>query len=314
MVRPLIHIGYHKTGSSWLQKHLFDNLDVGFVSPFSRPDMKALLVNPNALDFQREKARALLLPPILGVSKRSMTPVLSEERFSGNPHSGGYDSKEIANRLRSVIPEARVLIVIREQKGMILSTYRQYVLIGGPCSLNAYLHPPSTKRIPLFDFEHFKYHRLIALYQELFDRSNVLVLPYEMFQQQPDLFVSRITQFADARTPRDLSYSSGVNVSLSGLSIALKRHLNRFLVRDSVNPGSLINAHRLNVTIEYTFRLFDALLPRYFLSSFDRRLRERIAEVVRDRYRESNNESVLLTDLDLGSYGYDVSVEPNANL
>ena len=30
-VRPLLHVGYAKAGSTWLQRHVFDNADVGFV-------------------------------------------------------------------------------------------------------------------------------------------------------------------------------------------------------------------------------------------------------------------------------------------
>lgn len=33
----LIHIGYHKIGASWLQKHLFNNRDLGFVRLVDRP-------------------------------------------------------------------------------------------------------------------------------------------------------------------------------------------------------------------------------------------------------------------------------------
>ena len=50
-------------------------------------------------------------------------PVISHERLSGYPHSGGHDSKEIAHRLAAVFPNAKVVIVIREQKSMILSNY-----------------------------------------------------------------------------------------------------------------------------------------------------------------------------------------------
>ena len=33
---PLIHIGYHKTGTSWLQKHVFLNEEAGFSTPFDK--------------------------------------------------------------------------------------------------------------------------------------------------------------------------------------------------------------------------------------------------------------------------------------
>jgi len=48
-------------------------------------------------------------------------PVLSAERLSGNPDSGGYDSVHVAEYLAATFPEARVLIVIREQADMLVS-------------------------------------------------------------------------------------------------------------------------------------------------------------------------------------------------
>lgn len=59
------------------------------------------------------------------------TPVLSAERLSGNPHSGGYDSLQTAKRLHRLFPQAKVLVVVREQTEEILSCYNQYVRAGG---------------------------------------------------------------------------------------------------------------------------------------------------------------------------------------
>ena len=74
-----------------------------------------------------------------------LSPVVSFERFSGNPFSGGYDSKEIADRLVQVFPDARVLVVVREQRSMIVSTYKQYVREGGALPPSKFMLPPDIE-------------------------------------------------------------------------------------------------------------------------------------------------------------------------
>ena len=97
-------------------------------------------------------------------------PVLSHERLSGYPHSGGFDSRAIAERLATVLPGARILIVVREQRSMIHSNYHQYVRDGGACPLHRYLQPPqpSMRRMPGFAAEFFAYDRLVETYRSHF--------------------------------------------------------------------------------------------------------------------------------------------------
>jgi len=96
----LIHIGYHKSGSSWLQQHLFSRESAGFGwlgktagSPVRR------FVDDDPLDFDASSLRQALEPLLEGPRGRGLLPVLSMERLSGHPFSGGYDCKEIADRL-----------------------------------------------------------------------------------------------------------------------------------------------------------------------------------------------------------------------
>jgi hypothetical protein len=181
--RLLIHIGYHKTGTSWLKKFVFENPTIGFFCANGR-HLRRSLIFPHVLNFDPSICRKHLQPVLRNAYEKHFSPVLSVERLSGSPHSGGYDSKEIADRLAQAFPQAKVLIVIREQRSIILSSYKQYVNVGGSCSLNNYLQPPARGRgrIPLFSFDHFKYHRLIEYYISLFGLPNLLVHPYELLK------------------------------------------------------------------------------------------------------------------------------------
>jgi hypothetical protein len=88
------------------------------------------------------KARETFETGIRDAAERGLVPVLSAERLSGNPDSGGYDSVHVAEYLAATFPEARVLIVIREQADMLVSSYKRYVRNGGPGTLRQYGSPP----------------------------------------------------------------------------------------------------------------------------------------------------------------------------
>jgi hypothetical protein len=126
----LIHIGYPKTGSTWLQRSVFRNPKRGFFLS-SRHKVRKFLIAPHAFDFEVQSCCQQFLPDLQQAEEKGLTPVLSQELLAGNAHTGGYDSGTNANRLAQVFPEAKILVVIREQKRMIISTYKQYVKGGG---------------------------------------------------------------------------------------------------------------------------------------------------------------------------------------
>ncbi len=312
----LIHIGYHKTSSTWLQKCLFRNSDLKFILPWKPLEILPILTFPHPLDFTPHTCKAYFWPAIHKAQNCGLVPVVSCEELSGNPHSGGYASKELADRLVKIFPTAKILIVIREQKSMITSTYKQYVKIGGTHPLVNYLQPPTCgkQRIPLFDWNHFKYHRLIQYYINLFGHSQLLVLPYEFFQDSPVEFILQIIQFCglDVKTEvvESLPYAIKKNESLSGISITLKRHVNRIIGhRDRLNQEALIpvalstSCQKLN---SYWQKL-DSLIPSVFKEASDRRFKKCVCRLIGERYKQSNTLVSEMLNLNLSQYGYDLS-------
>ncbi|MBT6843286.1 MAG: hypothetical protein HOA17_05750 [Candidatus Melainabacteria bacterium] len=294
---PLIHIGYHKTASSWLQANLFD--DYGFEKYFSQSEIMKRIVLPNALDFNADELRAYY-DSVVGADDVS---VISNERLSGNPHSGGYDSKEIADRLYASFPEAKVLIVIREQVSAILSSYIQYIRVGGPCSIDDYLNPPkrSLSVLPLFDFEHFNYLRLVRYYYELFGPERVLVLPFEKFKESPVDFCSKVTSFVDLPEPQ-LADVKVANKRISTLSSMFLRQSNKLFAKSRLNPAAFGKKQNRLMTGSgeggsyQKILAMDALIPKSVHKFFDKRLREIIEAKVGDRYKEANEELTELTE------------------
>lgn len=295
----VLHVGYHKTGSSWLQTAVFPLLEHATLVMNSEVVIDEIVgVDPFRFDAQRARSR------ILASRAPGRVVVVSMERLSGHPDSGGFDAKLIADRLGEVFPEGRALIVIRRQEEMIPAVYGEYVRTGGVESLKRYLRPVrGAHRNPRFDRRHLEYDRLVAHYQSLLGRERVCVLAYEQLRTDPMRFAHEVAAFCDLELQRPLD-TSLVHPSLSPMTIAIKRRLNRIVARDAVNPGGLLEHEGAANSLARVLNHVDRRLPAAVRRAGRGRL-ERIArEHCGDYYRASNQRTTELSGLDLGSLGY----------
>ena len=303
-MRPLLHIGYHKTGTTLLQRRVFPDAEAGFCFVAGVDALQPAFVDANPFDFDPEAAREAFEPGIREAQAQALVPVLSYERLSGGPHSGGYDSKTIADRLITTFPDARVLMVVREQTSMLISLYKVYVRMGGVASFEQYINPPphSAARAPLFRFDYLEYHRLVGYYQGLFGAENVLVLPYELLERRPRAFVRSIGEFVEAPAAR--AKLKQVNTSPSALTLSIKRHANKWLVRSPLNVAPVLPIHLPNEPLKRLTSRADRKLPEALRIAGDRRWRRLAEHHVGDRYAESNTLTTKLTNLELRTFGY----------
>ena len=238
----LIHAGYHKTASSWFQKELFEEND-GFERVATGLELGKKIVQPDWFDFDPGKVRAQFMPRIETARGRGRVPVISSERFTGNPHSGGYDADRIAKRLSKVFPEAKVWYNIREQISMIKSCYKQYLKIGGVASAKEYIHGDRyMSRYPCFRCKNFEYHRLFGYFRNLFGEENVLVLPFELFASNPDEYFSILQDFVEKKINIEkLKFGKKRNVSFSGRASYVIRIMNSFFEKPEINNYTLFS-------------------------------------------------------------------------
>jgi hypothetical protein len=310
MTPILVHIGYHKSGSGWLRRLFFSNPETGFgwVGKKSRKHPVRRLVGARPFEFDAAQSRAELDQLLQPIAEAGLLPVVSFERFSGNPFSGGYDSKEIANRLAEVFPEGRILVVIREQRSMIVSTYKQYVREGGATEPQKFVKPPVSKsmRVPLFDLRHFEYHHLLSYYRNLFGPDRVLAMTFEQFVADPAAFVAEIGRFAGRPLSSEvlgrLPFDTRSNPAPPATSIAVRRRINQLGVRSELNPAPLFGSSALKSLGRRIER--SNLVPQRVVQKEELKLREAVATTVGDRYVESNRLTAELTGIDLASLGW----------
>lgn len=310
MKPPLIHIGYHKTGSSLLQRQVFSNKETGFY----QPEKKSALLNtafilrdpgsppePEALSQLKQHHQA--------AHNDSLVLALSHERLSGYPASGGYDQIEIAQRLHEAFPEGKVLIIIREQCAVLLSMYLQSVSDGSSLSLGQFLAPPEPhiRRQPLFRRSFYCYDVLIRRYQELFGTENVKVLPYELLRFDLGRFASELQDFTGANCSEDIDLvdilRTPMNPALPLAFQLMRRQANKLFRTQLSNSGPIkISSTSVHSAVK---KMRNAISP---LSVFDRSLKQRyrsqILEATKGEYIESNNLTSELIGIDLSNLGY----------
>jgi len=312
----LIHIGYHKTASTWLQNTLFTS-DNPVFEPLSDKDKgqstlaehffsdeEGYYLSPfddNEATIQAALNRILDERPALGTKY----PVVSHERLTGNPHSGGFDGKKIAEMLKKIFPDGKVMVVIREQKSFILSDYFQYLHIGGTFGLKKYISPKYDGKLPFFSPHHVNYCNLVKAYHDLFGKDNVLVLPYELFRDDPSSFVSRIGEFigSEVTLEEDLFKKRANKKSHQSVMYYL-RCVNVFRRATSANNYSALSNRVTRNIAKLIIKVAGLLAPSFLDNAVTGKLKRQVAEIIGDRYVESNRELSKLIDIDLSEYGY----------
>jgi len=313
--RLLLHVGYHKTGSSWLQRELFGMRrawDSGsahprmrqpgaFVAPWSQSDMTRQLVWDHPLSFDPERAREFFSAGIEQAIRASRIPVISHERLSGLPQIGGCDSKEMADRLVSVFPSARILIVIREQASMLVSLWKGYVQRGGIRSLERFVAQQASPGNLGYLGRHLEYHHMIAYYQRLFGEESVLVLPFEFLAREPASFVAKLAGFSESPPPSNIDYSRE-NRSLSSVAVAIKRFLNLTVLPVDID---VLPQPRINASLLSLIKVVDQALPSSLSGDREHRRNADLREALGRTYAESNQITCKLLGTDLAEYDYE---------
>ena len=215
MSRVVIHIGLHKTGSTYLQETFFPRLNVDLVTDIGQRHLRDL--STGGMEAVAETARQSEL--------FGRTFIWSQEALSGRADGNlSVDYKAVAERLKKLFPSATILIVLRRPRDYIFSLFRYYTVNRGLVwrDLGSYLDANFLARLaPKLDYRH-----LVSLYRDLFGSKQVVVLRYEDFRDHPERFLTTISSLCDCDLPRPIE-TERVNRSFrSARAITMHRILN----------------------------------------------------------------------------------------
>lgn len=195
----VLHVGHPKTATTWLQGMIFENPETGFVVPWADARSRAIAAFVTVNSYQRQAAwaRDFFGTELERLADDPRVPVLSDETLCGDPFQRRYDGSYVADRIHEVFPRAKILIGIREQKATAVSSYREYIFLGGTLSLEEFIgtgHEPLSYT-PILREDFLAYHLVVGYYHGLYGRENVLVLPIELLQRDQSGYIQRILDF-----------------------------------------------------------------------------------------------------------------------
>lgn len=300
--RLLLHIGYHKTATSWMQQRLFVEHH-GYHQIARHPEVWKHIVAPHGLLFDPEPMRAVIRAGMTEMPEHEV-PVISSEILSGHPFFGGIGSDVYARRLKAIAPDARILISVRSQMRILTSLYMQYLLRGGTISPELFFAGDPELGFVGFRPEHFEYHRLIGLYQELFGAGNVHVITQESLRTDMDGATRRLAGFAgnkgfDGVLP---THRSAYAPSYPEYAVPILRRINK-LQKSVLTPAPTI---KIGTTPDGFYRAFGYVLRRppfsWVLGGYHP-VTAHVETTFRGRFDASNRELARLAGyLDLTAY------------
>ena len=186
------HIGFHKTGSTWLQKKVFTsnngfNLLNDFVTPWKDPIIKYLVYT----EFDKFKPSKLNVL-VKNKYRENQINIISAERLSGHPLSDHLDTKIIAKKISLSFPNAFIIIVTRDLNSFINSTYKQVVKRGYPENFKKYLLRYNSSNDKKF---YFNNENTVKYYKNIFGNNNILELKFDDFKNEKDHFLNALSDF-----------------------------------------------------------------------------------------------------------------------
>lgn len=246
----VIHIGIHKTASTFLQTHLLPHFpETTLVTrPYTQFN-KAFNKLQYADDTLYDKCELEI--ELIQIKTRNL--ILSDENFSGKLFFyNAINRTRTANRLHELFPNATIVIVLRNQMDFIMSSYNHYVkgVHKGTKAIHKFIKHDSKPYINInehkanaavnnytdylyyntddtcLNLEVLKYSKLIQLYQSLFPKVKVLL--FEDIIKAPKLIVDTFEKELGVRSHFDYTkFGSKENSSLDDADLYAQLKLNQ---------------------------------------------------------------------------------------
>ncbi len=250
-MKLFLHIGLPKTASTFLQATFARHHSIGYLGrPYTQENRSF-----NQLQYAFDGAwDAVEFADVLAQWRSGFTDksalVISDEMLAGFPAYNFINRSMIADRLAQSIPDAEIILYLRNQRDLLLSMYNHYVKIGWIAhpldtrfvtvpgtgmSLTEWLNGEHTwSRSRRFidnrsfcSVEHFRFSTLLALYHQRFAKVHVL-----LFEDLQCNLSSHLNRLGAILSVADLEQAAGgldsaKNASMSDADLVRRLATNR---------------------------------------------------------------------------------------
>lgn len=302
---PVVHIGWSRAGSKWLQEVVFPRMH-RVASPWPIAlwrDLTWKLGTAEDDAYYENTLRAFVHE--FAVRHPDETLLYTQNEISGYYLDPPRTMWRSADRLKRLFPEAKILVVTRRQDRILPALHGLYVRTGGHRPLSDLLDGQSIEGWK-WDRSYLEFDRSVGRYVELYGRENVKVLPHDLALADPDRFLRDLAAFVgtDGYDDYDAIAGSRVNSSFSPITALALRTWNRLFVKTWFNESPLLGARSSGVRMHQILNeKFDPVLRRLPLKGPSRSDREKLGAFAAS-YGESNARLQAYCDYPLAELGY----------
>ena len=172
----IFHIGYPRTGTTFLQKSIFNQCrDRLFYQKSEVPQFYNWKPSYK-YDLYKDIKESLVKNKIF---------LDTEEEFSGDMYQDNYT---FPMYIKNINPKSKIILTIRSQYSIIPSIYSLYIKKGGRLSFDQYLEL-------LILNNKFKFNKLYNAYLDFFPKNQILLLFFEELKYNKQLYIEKIFDF-----------------------------------------------------------------------------------------------------------------------
>lgn len=222
----ILHVGMHKTGTTFLQWNVFPYIDAKFHwHLFYKNHMKNVLDLSKKPDYDKIKDQ---LGQVLSDEKIN---IISEENIYTYQFTKTDDRYARLERINKIFSKAKIIIGTRKKEENLASWYVEYVSVGGTQDYQGFLDN-------FLNIDKLDYKAYIDKLVELYGKENVFVYSIDELRSDQSAFVEKLCRFMDVEAPKEYRKTPArVGYSLEVLKLSL--FLNRFF-KTPVNPKGFI--------------------------------------------------------------------------
>lgn len=230
-----IHIGLPKTGTTTLQKHLFENHSqiyylgkfskYGFVKDLSGIIGSRIFLSKMELKYEKDDIHLQSLENQLEYAcGKKLRVLLSKEGLAGGNES---KKREVARSFLKNFPSCKIILFVREPESFVKSLYTQMLKAfqtRRPHARPAWMKLLAEEPPHYFDINEWldaswqsnsspkdtmSYADTARIYADTFGKENVKIFIFEEFARDPKIFVSKLCEYLGIDAEEGLALMDG---------------------------------------------------------------------------------------------------------
>ncbi|SDW95189.1 Sulfotransferase domain-containing protein [Marinococcus luteus] len=278
-----IHVGYHKTATTFLQKSIYPKL-APQITYLSRGHIQPYLYKIRHKKLS-DKAITDLRNDFESMMEEKKPLLISYEGLSGNPMSTKKkvkDNHTILKDLRRIFPEesydVHIIVGVRRQLDLLTSLYVQYIHQGGYKKAAAVFEEWEQLGV-LNGYYYFSYMERAT---QLFGKNNYYLMQYEQFRENEMKEITELLQYMGIKEVPSYS-NTKVNRSYGTMQVKAARKMNYFL-KTPFNPNAPVPTKRgrpLSRVMLQSRTSFKLHHQKYYLP-------ESLQQVLQEKYQNDN--------------------------